>query len=80
MNESKNALTIIKAIIHLAKNLSLNVTAEGIESRQQALTLHALGCEQGQGFYLGRPSSGLAEKGNPIKSIRDRAGAGRLRA
>jgi EAL domain-containing protein (putative c-di-GMP-specific phosphodiesterase class I) len=59
MSESKDALTIVKAIIQLAKNLGLEVTAEGIETEGQALTLQALGCERGQGFYLGRPSPGV---------------------
>jgi diguanylate cyclase (GGDEF)-like protein/PAS domain S-box-containing protein len=59
MSESKDALTIVKAIIQLAKNLGLEVTAEGIETENQALALQALGCDRGQGFYLGRPSPGV---------------------
>ena len=43
----------------LAKNLGLEVAAEGIETKSQALALQALGCERGQGFYLGRPSPGV---------------------
>jgi predicted signal transduction protein with EAL and GGDEF domain len=59
MSESKDALTIVKAVIQLAKNLGLEVTAEGVETKAQALALQALGCERGQGFYLGRPSPGV---------------------
>jgi diguanylate cyclase (GGDEF)-like protein/PAS domain S-box-containing protein len=59
MNKNDDALTIVKAIIQLAKNLGLEVTAEGIETKSQALALRALGCERGQGFYLGRPSPGV---------------------
>jgi diguanylate cyclase (GGDEF)-like protein len=58
MNECEDALTIVKSIIQLGKNLGLEVTAEGIETESQALTLQALGCERGQGFYLGRPLPG----------------------
>jgi diguanylate cyclase (GGDEF)-like protein/PAS domain S-box-containing protein len=59
MGESKDALTIVKTIVQLGKNLGLEVTAEGIETESQVLTLRALGCERGQGFYLGRPSPGV---------------------
>jgi predicted signal transduction protein with EAL and GGDEF domain len=58
MIESKDAFTIVKAIIQLAKNLGIEVTAEGIETERQALALQSLGCERGQGFYLGRPLQG----------------------
>ncbi len=59
MNDSDNALMIIRAIVQLAKNLNLGLIAEGIETEQQAALLRALGCEYGQGFYLGRPSPGI---------------------
>ena len=56
MTESDEALTIVKAIIQLAKSLGLSVTAEGIETEAQAVTLRALGCQRGQGFLFGRPN------------------------
>ena len=59
MNDSKNALTIVKAIVQLSKNLGLGLVAEGIESEDQILTLTVLGCEHGQGFHLGRPAPGM---------------------
>jgi EAL domain-containing protein (putative c-di-GMP-specific phosphodiesterase class I) len=31
------------------------VIAEGIEDRATAALLQALGCEEGQGFYFGKP-------------------------
>jgi diguanylate cyclase (GGDEF)-like protein/PAS domain S-box-containing protein len=46
---------IIEAIIGLGKALSLTVTAEGVETREQLGLLTKLKCEQAQGFYLGRP-------------------------
>jgi diguanylate cyclase (GGDEF)-like protein/PAS domain S-box-containing protein len=65
MNGNKNALTIVKAIVQLAKNLGLGLVAEGIESEDQILTLTVLGCEHGQGFHLGRPSPGMAPDAAP---------------
>lgn len=56
MNASEEALSIVKAIIQLAKSLGLSVTAEGIETEAQAMMLQALGCQRGQGFLFGRPS------------------------
>jgi len=46
---------IIKAIISLAHNLGLEVTAEGIETRQQMQFLHHLGCDYGQGYLFSKP-------------------------
>ncbi len=58
MADSNEALTIVKTIVQLAKNLGLAVTAEGIESAGQAAQLQELGCDRGQGFHLGRPALG----------------------
>jgi diguanylate cyclase (GGDEF)-like protein len=46
---------IIRAILSLASGLSMNVTAEGIETADQAAQLKGLACEFGQGFYFNRP-------------------------
>ena len=46
---------IIKAILALAKSLSLNVIAEGIETNEQKQALIAWGCYQGQGYFYSKP-------------------------
>ena len=46
---------LVAAIVAMADALSLDVTAEGVETRQQLLALRALGVRHGQGFYLARP-------------------------
>jgi diguanylate cyclase (GGDEF)-like protein len=46
---------IIRAVISLAAGLSMNVTAEGIETAEQLAHLKELSCESGQGFYFDRP-------------------------
>ena len=43
------------AIVTLARNLSMSVAAEGIETAEQAASLKALDCEYGQGFFYYRP-------------------------
>jgi diguanylate cyclase len=47
--------TILPALIRLGHDLDLTVTAEGVETADQAERLANLGCDLGQGFYLGRP-------------------------
>lgn len=44
-------VAIVRAILSLAQALGMTTTAEGVESRELAQTLAALGCTTGQGFY-----------------------------
>jgi diguanylate cyclase (GGDEF)-like protein/PAS domain S-box-containing protein len=48
-------LAIVSAIIAIARNLHIEVVAEGIEGYQQAQILESLGCHHGQGFLFARP-------------------------
>jgi diguanylate cyclase (GGDEF)-like protein len=51
------AKAIIKGVVSMALNMGLNVTAEGVESQEQALFLRDLGCHEGQGFLYSQPLS-----------------------
>ena len=53
--DNPDAATIVRATIQLARSLSLQVVAEGIESAAQLEFLRAAGCDLGQGFHTGRP-------------------------
>lgn len=46
---------IISTITHLAHALEMRVVAEGVETEQQFSLIQASGCDEVQGFYLGRP-------------------------
>jgi EAL domain-containing protein (putative c-di-GMP-specific phosphodiesterase class I) len=46
---------LVKGTIQLGHSLGVLVVAEGIETRQQLELLRKAGCDQGQGFLLGRP-------------------------
>ena len=46
---------IVAAVINLARNLNLQVVAEGIETPQQLATLIQLNCEHLQGYLFSKP-------------------------
>jgi diguanylate cyclase (GGDEF)-like protein len=52
-------VAIAKLILGLARDLSLDVTAEGVENLQQLEALRELGCQRVQGYLLSRPISAL---------------------
>jgi EAL domain-containing protein (putative c-di-GMP-specific phosphodiesterase class I) len=45
----------VKTTIGLARELGLQVVAEGVETREQFELLKAWGCRSVQGFYFSRP-------------------------
>jgi len=51
-------LAIVRTVISLAKNLGFRITAEGIETPEQARIVRELSCESAQGFYFSEPISG----------------------
>ena len=57
MVQDANDAAIVRAIVGVAKSLSLQLVAEGIESAEQLECLRKLDCECGQGFYLSPPVS-----------------------
>ena len=55
LGREKDGTAITKAIIHLAHDLGLSVTAEGVETEDQAAFLREQGCNEGQGHWISRP-------------------------
>jgi diguanylate cyclase (GGDEF)-like protein/PAS domain S-box-containing protein len=49
---------IVTAVIRLGQALGLTTIAEGVEDIAQFTLLRELGCDQAQGFLLGRPQAG----------------------
>lgn len=49
-------IDIVKSTIQMAESLNMKVIAEGIETKEQANLLAALGCHTLQGYYFGKPS------------------------
>jgi EAL domain-containing protein (putative c-di-GMP-specific phosphodiesterase class I) len=55
MIDDDNDAAIVRTTIDLARNLGLEVVAEGVESQQILNDLSALSCDVAQGFFLSRP-------------------------
>lgn len=55
MLKDKQDEIIVKSTVNLAHNLGLHVVAEGVENERTLKALAALGCNQAQGYHLGRP-------------------------
>lgn len=55
--ESPAEAAIVRAVIRLAGELGLSVTAEGVETLAQLRELRRMGCGEAQGYYFGKPMS-----------------------
>jgi diguanylate cyclase (GGDEF)-like protein len=56
LGEDPRDEAIIATIVTLARQLDKTVVAEGVESDRQLQALRRLGCQEAQGFLLGRPA------------------------
>ena len=55
VNTDARSATVVRAAIHLAKELGIGCVAEGVETAAQADFLVSAGCEAAQGYYFGAP-------------------------
>jgi len=60
MEMSNEAEEIVGNIVDLGRRLGLIVTAEGVETPEQAAFLEATGCHELQGYLFGRPQPRLS--------------------
>ncbi|MGZ8416495.1 MAG: putative bifunctional diguanylate cyclase/phosphodiesterase [Methyloceanibacter sp.] len=69
---------IVKTIIALGKSLDVIITAEGVETQEQAAMLREFGCPQVQGFLYGYPGAaktGVKAEGNVTSITAPRSSA-----
>ena len=55
MSGNPDDANIVSAVISMGKSLRQRVIAEGVETPEQHASLLALHCDEGQGYYFGRP-------------------------
>jgi EAL domain-containing protein (putative c-di-GMP-specific phosphodiesterase class I) len=46
---------IVRTIVALARNLGMEVIAEGVETREQEIAIREMGCDYAQGFFYSNP-------------------------
>lgn len=54
-SRSEESRAVIRSIIGLGHSLGLRVTAEGVEDAAALTYLREAGCDQAQGYFIGRP-------------------------
>jgi diguanylate cyclase (GGDEF)-like protein/PAS domain S-box-containing protein len=72
LGDMPQVVAIAKAVRSLAHALGMTVTAEGVETANQAAILRALGFDYGQGFYFARPLPADAAElrlGSPVAAL-----------
>jgi diguanylate cyclase (GGDEF)-like protein len=57
MLRDERTLQMVHSMIELAKNLDLEVAAEGVENAETMQALVELGCDYAQGYFLGKPQA-----------------------
>jgi EAL domain-containing protein (putative c-di-GMP-specific phosphodiesterase class I) len=50
-----NRWAIVRSIVGLARDLNIEVVAEGVETSEQFDLLRQSNCNEVQGYFLGRP-------------------------
>lgn len=70
----RNSTTIVETLVDLARNMRMDVIAEGVENFEQVLHLRALGVRSAQGYVFAPPLPGssflqLVEAIDPLQEI-----------
>jgi diguanylate cyclase (GGDEF)-like protein/PAS domain S-box-containing protein len=55
LHDNLGAEEIVRTVLTIARDLNLDVIAEGVENREQLERLRILGCHEAQGFLFGAP-------------------------
>ncbi|SHK45672.1 diguanylate cyclase (GGDEF) domain-containing protein [Clostridium cavendishii DSM 21758] len=57
IDKDKKSFPIVKTIVNLAHDLNLDITSEGIETKEHLNVMKNLHCENIQGYYISKPLS-----------------------
>jgi EAL domain-containing protein (putative c-di-GMP-specific phosphodiesterase class I) len=55
LTDSSRSRELVRTIVKMGLNLSLDVIAEGIETTRELQVVRELGCTHGQGYLFSRP-------------------------
>jgi diguanylate cyclase (GGDEF)-like protein/PAS domain S-box-containing protein len=74
MTTRPDCAAIVSAVAGLGRSLSIDITAEGIETRDQLIMVRASGCTEAQGYLFGKPVSAadlarILEQHNPASVV-----------
>ncbi|WP_420414300.1 putative bifunctional diguanylate cyclase/phosphodiesterase [Roseibium sp.] len=70
---------IVTSIVGLGRSLDVTITAEGVETEEQAILLRAAGCDLVQGYLYGKPDDvQFHETNQPDMTIKARPAANKL--
>ena len=54
-NDDLRSREIVKSVVDMAKRIGVHTLAEGVETAEQLAFLKSIGCEEAQGYYIGKP-------------------------
>jgi diguanylate cyclase (GGDEF)-like protein/PAS domain S-box-containing protein len=63
LGKTKESLAIVRAVTGLCSSLGVATTAEGVETDEQMRILQREGCQELQGYLLGRPTASPGRRG-----------------
>jgi len=71
MDDNPQSKAIVRAVLGLGHSLKMGVVAEGVETAAQLQFLSEAGCDEVQGFFIGRPQPVMiyADHTHPIDWI-----------
>jgi len=72
MESSATGTSLIRSIVAMAHGMSLRVVVEGVETPEQLQALASTGCDEVQGFLLGRPEP----RAQALQRVLDERGQG----
>ncbi len=89
--QSQGDARLMAALIAMGHRLNVGIVAEGVETEEQAAFLVAHGCDEAQGYHLGRPMPEAAfekllvahaaeQRARPLRIAADKPAPGKTRA
>ena len=69
LGKTQESLAIVRAVTGLCSSLGVATTAEGVETDEQMRILQREGCQELQGFLLGRPAAYPERNGMQIQRL-----------